>query len=252
MSLLIPPAKNYPSPLVSLPSRLLKAPREGHRAIPCEINWLTMGGAENCVNINLQNNATLEFSQICALKVDNSICGIDVQFIFPDTSETITFPAYSPTTIVPVFTNQTQFFVVGTGTEAVDTTRFQILNYCPPPVAVPDNSAQNLGSILGVAMGVGVTQIVPATASGTLEAMYITTQSVTSIDFDATFEFEDGQGNALPSTGLSLAGGSNATAVIMNLNPLALRFKDGIILTQSGTFPDAASKINVNMLYRTP
>ena len=107
MPVTVPPAINYPSPLLSQPDRYMQVPPEGARMIPCEIDWGTMGSGGTLItsmSINLQNNSTKTFTQICSLAVDNSACCSDVQFVFPDTAETMTIPAYTPKCIVPVFT----------------------------------------------------------------------------------------------------------------------------------------------------
>src|ERR1700761_8517018 len=102
MSIVIPQgAVNYQSPLVAVPDINQQQPREGMKLISCEIDWGSTDKGSGAVFFNLQNNATLEVSQICGLVVDNSNCGADLEFVFPDTSTTIGIPAYAPYTVVP-------------------------------------------------------------------------------------------------------------------------------------------------------
>ncbi len=149
MPISIPPAIKYPNPLASLPDywQQDRPPVEGPRQIPVEILWGTMGGSgsQKCIAFNGygggQGSANA-FSRINALSVDNSACGCDVQFIFTDTSQTITIPAYSPYIVIPVFTNRVDFYVLTKGTVlSDDQTRFSVHNTLPPPIAVPTTQA---------------------------------------------------------------------------------------------------------------
>ena len=140
--LTVPPSKNYQSPLVAVRSIVGRDPPEGPMQIPIEIDWTTMGAQQGSTTtwatyINLQNLTTQAFSQVCGLKVDNSQCGSDVQIIFTDTQEIITIPAYEPLAVFPVFTAATQFYAVALNAIGADATRIQVLNFLPPPVAVP-------------------------------------------------------------------------------------------------------------------
>lgn len=255
MPLTIPPSVNYPSPLLAVPSRLGRKPPEGRKSVPVEIIWGTMGGAEKCVNFNLQNNATLPVTQIVTLQVDNSACGADVQYIFPDTNETVSIPAYSPYVVVPVLSNLQQFFVVSPNSQTGDATRFQLLNFVPPPVAVPPTTAQLAAVDSEIPIVNGTTQLVPSTVSGTVEGCAIgaTLLNAFALAYQVTFTIADGLGKNILGSGFYMPGTiSNVTAprsfALPNLN---VRFEQGLILTQAGTgTPDGT--LFVNLYYRTP
>lgn len=257
MPLTIPPAVNYQSPLIALPSRIGAEPAEGRKAVPCEINWVSMGGAQNCVAFNLQNNATLNVSQICALKVDNSACGMDVQFVFPDTGETIVIPAYSPTSIVPVFSNGTAFFVIGLGMETTDTTRFQILNYLPPPVSIPTTQEQSVSQLVSSAITLGgPTQVLSNAVSGTLEGAVMTASISNTIQaYDVNVIINDGTGHNLLVGTVAGPANSSGQFTLFNVMPIALRFNQGITITiAAGTQAPSAGTgwLTGNFFYRAP
>lgn len=252
MSVNLPPAVNYPSPLTAIPSILLDEPREGKKSIPVEIDWGSMGGTQQCVNFNLQNNATLEFSQICAISVDNSQCGMNVVFVWPDTSETTTIPAYAPKVIIPVFTRQTQFFVVGSGKELTnDVTTFSILNYCPPPGNVPFTVEQLAISSNNIsATGAGTVNLLPSDVNGTVEAITITRHSPISTTGTQTWSIQDGDGTILFAGQFNAITGVAWNAVLLSLSAIHLRFSKGLTFSQSGTNVGGAYCINV--IYRKP
>ncbi len=257
MPLMIPPAPNYPSPLVAVPSVWQnETPREGSRMVSCEVDWGSMGGASQCVNFNLQNNATLEFSQIAGLKVDNSQCGADVQFIFPDTGDTITIPAFSPADIFPVFSNQTQFFlkVLNTNAQSEDVTRFIILNTLPPPVSVPVSTAQDAASPLDLVMAAGTTALVLAGVNGTLQGLNVSVSvnDPTNV-FQMNIQVEDGNGAIIASFPIGGQAGASINAMMISLTPINIRFNNGINIVQSGTAPSGSTGVlGVNAVYRIP
>lgn len=253
MPISIPAATNYPSGLVAIPSRVLSDPREGNKSIPCEVDWNIMGGVNQSLYFNLQNNATLEFSQIVALKVDNSQCGADVQFIFPDTNETVTIPAYTPDAIVEVFTNQTQFYLIALGAIATDVTRFQILNFLPPPVVVPVSTEQRTAVVGAISAGAAAaTQIIPTTINGTLENLSVQFGvSNPAADSNAIATFTDGTGKLIARCPAFVRTGVPANATLLNLTFAAVRFSGGISCTVSGLLI-AGGEFDVNAYYRIP
>lgn len=256
MPLTIPPAVNYPSPLTAVPSRIGMEPSEGRKSIPCEIDWSSMGGAEKCVSLNFQNNATLEISQVCALKIDNSACGADIEFIFPDTGETVSIPAYSPDDILPVFTNQKMFFISSPNSQTGDVTRFQILNFVPPPIAVPTSVAQSAVVDTAIPLAIGTTALLGATISGTVQAISIAASIYTATNFNEQFNIKDGSGKNIAGAGVA----GNGTAanyifdgLLFTLSGLDVRFTQGLNFVQAGSAPgDAFSFAYVNVYYRTP
>jgi hypothetical protein len=258
MSLLIPPAKNYTDPLVMQVSRVGLEPTEGRRQVNCEIQWGNYTG--NSVNVNLQQNATLALTQIIALSVDNSQCGADVQFIFPDSSDVLTIPAGNPKTIVEVFTSSKQFYVTtglnGQIVLAADTTRFIILNYLPPPIAVPTSEEQNtaaLGAIVAGGTTVPSTVLVAAGISGTLENMYVyrgSPQAGLSGPGSQTWDIEDGTGKVYASG--TFAGGnlSSWNVPVLQLAGVRYRFNNGLLFKQAGD--NLGGTWSVNIGYRIP
>ena len=257
MALRIPQSVNYPSPLVALPTRIQDAAPEGPQFVPCEIDWGGMGGPANCVFFNMQNNATLNFSQIVALKVDNSQSGADVQFIFPDTSDTVTIPAGSPSTITPCFTNQTQFYVLAPGARAEDVTRFSLQNSMPPPISVAGGIEQENIAAGNIGLdGVTTTQLVELGVSGTLEAvqLYVTSAGVTD-NFHYILTLEDGNAppRVLAITQVDGNTGETMSAIVLNITGAALRFQNGVRLVQTLTLGTGQQGfVSANIAYRTP
>jgi hypothetical protein len=244
----IPPAINYASPLVSLPTIWDKPPTEGDRIVPCEIDWGIMGGPNNCVNINLFGGAAQTISQICAISVDNSACSADVQFIFSDTNQTYTVKAGTPVATFPVFSNSTQLFVYAPAAQALDVTRFGLLNSMPFPVALPEiNPPVETTSATGINLvPVVSSQIIPVAISGVLTG------------FSISFAFA----GAAPILNWSLtdathtlyAGAVNSAAVgtvVVTENNLQLLFTGGIKFNSSGGAP-ATSEAVLNLYYTVP
>ncbi len=260
MPLLIPQSVNYPSPLVAVPSLVQDEPMEGRKQVPVEILWGTMGGANKCVAFNLQNNATLQVTQISSLKVDNSASAADVQFIFPDTSDTITIPAGSPVVVVPVFSNATQFYVSAPNSLLGDVTRVQLLNYAVNPMSVPTTfERQAVGSSPGVITQATNTTIplIPAGINGTLQDIELwyqvgTAPAVPPVQF--VFSIQDGEGT--PS---KLINQWNFQLVaitpkvdILNLIGINWRFVNGLNLVIQGISGTGGAILNSYVSYTKP
>jgi hypothetical protein len=203
MPLIIPPSKNYPSPLVTQKSLSHDRPIEGRKQIACEILWGSMGGPNRCVSLNVaaQGAAAQGFSQISMLKVDNSGNSCDVTFIFPDTQETIVIPLQTPFALVPVMSNSLQFFVSSPNTSVKDITRFQILNYvCTPTTVKWDTPNCFAASITTVWVNaVQFDQLIPAGTYGILQNLYFETTKANSSATDAVGNWDlfDGEGNLI-------------------------------------------------------
>lgn len=249
-------ATNYPSPLKALASPFGKEPNEGRYQIPVEIDWGVMGGANFTVSMNLQNSAdTKAITQICALHVDNSACGADVQFVFTDTSETITIPAYTAYALVPVFSRSLQFFVVaGINSEVVesnDVTRFTMFNFVPPPVVVTETVEQSIASVTGIDMGTASTTLVPSTVNGTLEGGMITLGLAASNTGSGTWALEDGTGKIIAQGLIQVSSGSKINLVLWEQNGINVRFTNGLkmVCTQSAVI---GGTISASLYYRTP
>lgn len=256
MPLVVPPAKNYQNPMNSLPAIFGSEPPEGARLVPIEIDWASMGGPNMCVSINLFGQAAMTLSQIAALSVDNSNCGADVQFIFPDTQQTYTVPAYTSVTTFPVFTNATNLFVYAPTANIEDSTRFAILNTMPPPVALPLPQEQQTAVFNDIPVASGTTAILPAGTNGTIEAITVAFQFV-STACNVQWTLVDGE---TPTPKL-LAGGQAAASPVPNTNVyvisynasgLRLRFENGVNFIMTITGSGTAAVATVNIVYRSP
>lgn len=258
----VPPAVNYPGPLVMVKDRYKANPVEGFNMVPADIDWGTMGGADHCVEINLQVNATLNFSQICALVVDNSDCACDIRFVFPDTGVTVTIPAYSPYDVYPVFTNNVQFYVQaglnGQVVQSTDQTRMSIHNSVPPPISIPTTEAQQFASVASIdAATAATTTIIPAGTNGRLEDVDIFGTVAVQSNPYRTFVWKLKDNASTPNVfaqGTVAAFQANAQNIsqIYNMNGLARTFVDGLYLEIVSTNLDAQGTLSVNVGYRSP
>jgi hypothetical protein len=252
MALTIPPAKNYIQTLVALPCIQEKEPSEGRMIVPVEIDWGSMGGPNNCVSFNLYGLAAQTISQICMISIDNSACGADVQFIFPDTQQTYTVPAYSPADTFPVFTNQTNFFVSSPGALSSDTTRFGLLNFAVAPSEIPITQLQANVTTTSIAAAVGSTTLIATGNNGTIEAFTINFALPTAAaSFNQAVTLQDGSGNVL--WGANVAGNTGGTVnmVLGSLTGVNKRFTNGLKLVQTGGTVTGAT-LDANVYYRTP
>lgn len=261
MSLTIPPAKNYQSPLIAVPMRLLRPPADGPRGISLEFDWATMGmqtGSQSAIYVNLSNNANLRFSQIVSLKVDNSQCGADVQIIFTDTSDTVIIPAGEPNAVFPVFTDQTQFYAIARGViVSTDVTRIQVLNFVPPPVALNSSDEQNVVTSSTAFMESTGVHLVAATESGTLQSLFMSMSVPTAPAGAASsaFTIVDGSGaNYLLNT---LRVSLNAVVVpyqiLYSAENLNWRFGGGITLNNFALgWPAGTAPLNIVATYSKP
>ena len=258
MSLLVPPAVNYPDMWTSNPSLLNRKPVEGERFANFEIDWATAGGVNNAVAINMQNQSTQTFSQICSLAVDNSDCGMDIRFLFPDTGFTVTVPAGALNLIIPVFTNQVQFIVAGTinneQEEPKDVTRFAVLNFVPPPIAVPPTTAQELGALLvGNVDGSTLITLIAAGsvyAIGTIEGITANYAGQAIAGGVVTFILKDGTGKLLATFQMAAANATVYNVEMLRLLPCSIRYSGGLFLQQTGT--NIGGQVTLNIPVKLP
>lgn len=257
MAFSVPNAINFSDPLNAVPLDWLSEPVEGAKGVQVNLPWGTKGGPNACVYINLQNNATLNFTKIRALVVNNASSGADVTFTFPDTETTVVVPAYTPYIVIPVFTNQTQFYVSASGVEPEDITNFIILNTLPPPVAVGTTQEQNNIAQSGINVSAnGTMQLVPVTVSGTLEAIASTGYvfGAAGNSSTITLRLQDGTGVILWTGAMSAAATLFADLALSNLTDLRMRFQTGISLiwVTAGPPPANSCFAAMNLYYRTP
>lgn len=252
----IPPAMNLGDLPVAIVSKMFDEPREGRRSITQVIDWsrpIAQGLA--AISVNMQNNATLEFSQICGLIVDNSECGSDLDFIFPDTDITISIPAYSPYIVLDVATNQTQFFVVAQGAIGGDVTRFSILNFAPPPIAVPTVTQQLVANTSSIVInGNSTTPLIAAGTNGTLQGINVNVTAPTPTNaFNVNLLVRDGSLRTLWTGNVAQNNsGAGFVAALVDLSRLSIRFENGINLVQTGGPVVTGGAVDTNLYYKTP
>lgn len=256
MALTIPPnVRNYSSPLNAVPLDWVTPPPEGAKGISCTITWnVAESGPNKAVYLNMQNNATLNFSEIRAVVVDNSANGSDVQVVFPDTETTFTIPAYTPYAIIPVFTNQTQFYMFSPLALVTDRTAFTILNTLPPPLAVPTTKAQNFNSVADIDATVsGSRVLVPPGVNGTLEGWLLTGFiNASGTGGNITYTLSDGTGDDFFS-GVNLADINTAENIpTIQATNLHLRFTNGLTLSWATLDNPTSLFLTCNVYYRTP
>ncbi len=171
MPFTLPPFVQYQGAIVPLKTKMMEPPDEGNTFINIEIDWGSYG--QNAVQLQPAANSPVAFSKISSLYVDNRRCGVDINFIFPDSGFVLPVPARTAG-LYPVLTTALMFYAVATGATMTDVSIFQILNFVPPPVAVAESTAQNAAGAVGVAIVAGTTAIAPAGISGTLNTLSVT------------------------------------------------------------------------------
>lgn len=256
MGIVVPgTAVNYPNPMLALESPFGREPKN-RKQIPVEIDWGSMGGSLFNVSFNLAASANPQsFEQLCAVHVDNSSCGSDIEFVFTDTSETIVIPKYTPYALVPIFSRSLQFFVVaGINSETVestDVTRFTLFNFVPPPVVVPQSVEQSFASTTGIDMGTATTQLVPTGVNGSLEGGFISLALAASNTGSGTWALEDGTGAIIAQGQIQVSSGSKINLTLWQESGVSIRFTNGLkmVCTQSAAI---GGTISANLYYRTP
>lgn len=250
----IPASMNLGLLPTAIPSIMFKEPREGAKSVAYTIAWATaISRNVDTVSINMQDGGALEFSQICGLIVDNSNCGCDLDFIFPDTDVTVSIPAYAPYTCLQINTQQVQFFIRGINCLSTDITAISVLNYAPNPVAVPITVQQQTALAGNVPIdGIG-TAILLNNVSGTLRGLAINAAWNGAVaNFNNLLRLRDGAGGAILWSG-NIAGitTSQFNGPLVTLENISRRFSSGIVLEQSGGFA-VGGTLNCNIYYVTP
>jgi hypothetical protein len=267
MAIVIPGnAVNFPQALLAVGLKAStvpvgQTPINGPQCIPVEVDWGTMGGTDKIVGFNIGNaGGTRSFADLCAIQVDNSQNGADIEFIFTDTQTTYTVPAYEPYALFPIFTKALQFYCVsqidGELVEATDITRFTLFNFVPPPVVLPASQEQDTSAVSAIAGAVGTTAVIAAGINGTINVVYVNYASPFGglpAAGEMTWKLVDGSGKVL-WTGQMGGGISSAWNVILaNLSGVAFRFQNGINLVQTLAGGAAiGGAFNVVLGYRQP
>lgn len=245
MPLTLPSFDQYQQPLFPLRGLWHHRPDEGDRYLNVEIQWLVTTRV-TAVQFSLSGNSPVSLSQIVALAVDNSRCGVDVDFIFPDSGFILTVPAHNQL-IAPVFTNALMFYASAPNAQIGDVSVIQILNSMPPPIPIEPSSAQNIAIAAAANLGAAnVVQLVPAITSGMMNAFQIVTAVTTA--GSTTFYFIDGNG-------LVIWEGQFPTyavgAVPITMTDMAVRFARGLQFVVTNVV-GLVGIANVNVYYRTP
>jgi hypothetical protein len=262
MAIVVPGvAANYRSPLVAIPSIIDRDPREGKKAVPVEVDWKDYASPW-VVSFNLQVNSAQVLTQIVSLSVDNSQCGADIQFVFTDTSETLTIPAYTAKAIIEVNTRSLQFYLVtGLNGELVEPgyiTRFAILNYLAPPVVIPaPDSTQEVASFNNITASAGPpadTQLIAAGINGSVENLNVSAQLGFAVTGVAIFQIKDGNGDVIAGAQCATASGpgQNQNVLLIDFNGIDVPFENGLVLHWVSSSLHSDSALSVNVMYRSP
>lgn len=250
MPLTLPAFVQFQAPLFPLRGLWDSPPAEGDRFVNAEIDWGTPGltGA-SCVQFQLSGNSPVAFSQIVAMSVDNSRCGSDVDFIFPDSGFILTVPGYNQG-VYPVFTNALMFYANSPGAVLGDTTIIQILNSMPPPVAIQPSTEQVQAGVNSLSLDTNATTpIIPSTVlGGTIEAMNISVSIPSAATGAAQLILQDGNGQILFSQIFEASAGTSS----VNLTGLRLRFQRGVNAVITGSTMTGSAFAAINLYYSTP
>lgn len=250
MSLLIPqPIKSFNRKLAIYPALTFREPSEGKMILPLELDW---DGAGSTFDINVAAITTQPFSQIVMLDVDNTQSGADVQFIFPDTQDTLTVPAYEAGTF-PVFTGGRLFYVAAPMALASDITRVRVLNYRQEPVANPSPEFHNAAASNQINFPVAATPILAATISGTLVGYSIFVGALGGAGGgSAVISLKDHTaGTLIDNAPLQLAANGVFNGFTNQAENFAYRFAGGIDVI-GGATGSVTGSLSVNLKYRTP
>lgn len=258
MPIIVPPFVQYQAPLPPLRGLWHSKPPEGDRFVTAEIEWGITTPPANAVQFSLSGNSPLAITQICAFNVDNTHCGADVQFLFPDSGSRLVIPAYNQG-LYPVFTNALMFYVFSPSASTGDLTIFSALNSIPPPVQVEPSAEQLFSSFSGLLLGENTLPpgmvVIPAPINGTLQSFSITTNALSPSDGGnggdgATFALADGLGHII-----WLGRITPATTTPIIVSGLHVRFYDGLYIQNENAQPPA-SGVNglaiVNVYYSVP
>jgi hypothetical protein len=245
----IPPFNQYQAPIVPLRGLWNATPVEGDKFITAEIDWLVTT-TQQAVQFAVSANSPVAFSQIVALAIDNSRCGVDVDFVFSDSGFVLTVPAHNQA-VNPVFTNGLMFYVVANGAVVGDVTTFQVLNSMPPPVYIAPSVEQNHASVSGVALVNGSMPVIASGINGVVNSISITIDAVSGAGGGAAqVSLIDGQGRFVWFTAPTLPASASNTFTY-NPSGLSVRFVNGLNLSiASNSF--TAGTVYCNVYYSTP
>jgi hypothetical protein len=247
--IIIPPFSQYQAPLFPLRGLWNAPPVEGDMFVAAEIDWGTYPPGQ-AVQLALSGNSPVAMSQIVALSVDNSRCGTDIRFVFPDSGFTLVVPAHD-SGVYPVFSNALSFYVVALAAGGSDVTSLNVHNSMPPSIAVQRSTLQNSVAVLGIPTSNGQTTLVAPPRSGTLNGLSIV------IDYNVTAAGERMQLTVYDGTAAILWNTTFASAIdTVGVQPysiggLAARFVNGLFFGVAASTV-LATDISVNAYYSSP
>jgi hypothetical protein len=243
MPITVPPFVQFQEPMFPLRGLWEKAPVEGPMFVNAAVSWVNYPGG--ALQFALSGNSPVALSQIVALYVDNRRCGVDIDFLFPDSGFLLTVPAHDQG-LYPVLTNALMFYMIGSGSETIDTTVVQILNSLPPPIALASTVANNVAAVAATGIINATTVIIPATLSGKVNAMSL----MIDITSNATITIRDGTPTTVWAGIITdVAGGAGVVPV--NLSDMNARFRDGLFLVVTGA-AGSIGFVTASIYYQTP
>jgi hypothetical protein len=249
MPLTIPPFTQFQGPLFPLRGLWNRPPAEGDYFVNAEIDW---GSANtSAIQFALSGNSPVAMSQIVALYVDNRRCGVDTDFLFPDSGFLLTVPSHAQG-LFPVLTNALMFYAIAIGSALNDVTIVQILNSLPPPIPLVPSQQQNSAAVVGVNPSINATtQIVPAGISGTLNTLSISLALTSGATTgNVQLSLIDGTGATLWANAFNVPA-TTTLDIPVDITGLNLRFRNGIqLIVSSSTL--AGGNVDVNVYYSTP
>jgi hypothetical protein len=247
LPLTIPAFAQYQQPMIPLRGLWNSSPREGDKTVNAEIDW-GMFGATTCVQFQLAGNSPVAISQIAALYVDNSRCGADVAFIFPDSAFQVTIPAHTQG-LVPVLSNALMFYANAPAAVPGDVTIFQACNSMPPPIPLTPSATQQKATASGVSLATNAsTVMVAGPASGTVVSL--SGSVILNSAGGVQVSLADGAGHQLWIQNYSAVAGQIPLNIQVNAT-LNQRFVNGLNLVVSGTTVTGGS-VYMNAYYTSP
>lgn len=246
MSQTIPAFVQYQAPMFPLRGLWNHAPAEGDYFVNVVLDWAAFDAS--AVQFMLAGNSPVSISQIVALSVDNSRCGADVDFLFPDSGFVLSVPAYN-SGVYPVFTNALMFYAVASQPAgSAGLTVFQILNSMPPPLSIAPSSIQNSVTETGIPLhttgNTYVTLLGPA-VSGRMTGFNINWGGSTDNLPTSNVDFVDGLSNIL------WAGTINNSPGQMTVSGMNVRFSNGLQFGLLGS-DYSTGEIFVTVFYTSP
>ena len=252
MSLVIPTnIKPYTQPLSVFPARTFVQPAEGRYVIPIELDWDGSGAA---FDVNIAGKTTQPFSKIVMLDVDNTECGADVTFFFPDTMDTLQVPA-GTAGLFPVFTNGLLFYAAATASLASDVTRLRVLNFWTTPLSNPLPQYHSYAGQTGVNPVTGTAGIIAASASGTLVAYdcFISLIAGAGLGNLLVQLVDHHTGGAIDQAYIELPANGVFNGIGFSLGGSVIRYAAGIDLSlTAGGVAFAGGGVSVSVKYRNP